>query len=70
MATCPESLKQHLIIHGIDTTIDQMLVFSAYLLTASAKAAMSYEADEYDHHRWAQCQRNHEALLAAKALCE
>lgn len=70
MTTCPEYLKQHIIMHGVPATIDQMLVFSAHLLNISARAAMSYEADEYDHHRWAQCQRNHEALLAAKALCE
>lgn len=67
MTTCPEYLKQHVIQHGVQATIEQLLVFAEHLREISARAATSYEADEYDQHRWAQCQRDCEILHAAKA---
>lgn len=68
MTKCPEYLKQHVIQHGIPATIEQLLLFAEHLREIAARAATSYEADEYDQHRWAQCQRDCDVLNAAKDL--
>lgn len=66
---CPEYLKQHVIQHGIPATIEQLMDFAEHLREIAARAATSYEADEYDQHRWTQTQRDCEALTVAKSLC-